>query len=356
MRLSITMPTLAALLVGGLLAAIAPQTAESQGSRSPASPDSGARAAVKDSTKTSRLQELIKEAEARRARGDLSIPGKVPPPPLPPGVVRITNSSGGETQPAWSADGKVLYYVYTEGKSVTIRRHDLATGVVESISNPNSLPQQLDVSPDGAYIVYSGMMELGVKLYVMRLADRETARLCPGTTELRETYPRYSRTGMKIYYGTSRPGSALGLPMVVNRDGENPHSCFEEEGLHTRPAVSWSGDKVAWNWHRGPESKIRIMDANITSIFEDYQIPGYLVASLEWVPGDQSLLVSVVPESNPLQGFDIVRFDLATQTMTPVLDLGDNELDMRFSPDGKRLALVSRREGQDEIFVYTLQP
>ncbi len=306
-----------------------------------------------DTTRMSKLE--LMAWRARQAAGEGADEERAEMPPVPEGVTRLTDTPQDEMSPCWSPDGEAVYYTARKEGRLRIYRLDLESGQTEAVTDSVWPAKHPDISPDGRYLVYSRrMLEVGDKLWVLRLEDGETAKLTPEMSLSGETFPRWSSSGMKVYYELSTVGSMSNQGMVVGRDGESRKVLLHDAGNHSHPAVSRDGKKIAWVHRLGRKSAIRVVDSTISALVEDYTVPGNFFGGVEWLPGNRRLLVTYLSEADPKRGYDLGVLDLDTMQVTHLLDLGRGEMDQRVSPDGKRFVFRADREGQSELYLYEL--
>jgi hypothetical protein len=90
--------------------------------------------------------------------------------------VSITHDRAMDLEPAFSPDGKTLYFVSDRSGIHNVYAHDLATGALAQVTNVRVGAFCPDVSPDGKTMVYVGYGTEGYDLYVMPL---DPARFLP---------------------------------------------------------------------------------------------------------------------------------------------------------------------------------
>lgn len=88
-------------------------------------------------------------------------------------VTAVTRDRAQDTGPAWSPDGRTLYFSSDRTGIANIYAHDLTTGRLRQVTNVVAGAYQPAISPDGAHLVYVGYTSYGFDLFHLDL--RETA-------------------------------------------------------------------------------------------------------------------------------------------------------------------------------------
>ncbi len=308
-------------------------------------------AAAPDTSGLSSLQKVMLQAQQLSGKRPAAPPDSVI---LPPGVRRLTHTDADEGPCAWSPDGKTLYYDALDGGPRTLLRMDLATGEVGPIADTPREGFNAAVSPDGRYLVFARTLpNLRHKLWVMRLEDGEEAKLTTEGGNLYEGDPAWSVSGGLIYYSLSNNGTPNATPMVISRTGDNLQPLEQGNGSYQSPRPSPSGSKIAWVLRVGATAGLRIVDARISALSEDYEFPGYFLSSVDWLPGERRLVVSYLTLSAPAEGYRIGIVDLDSLQLEPWLDM-PAALDPRVSPDGRQLVFRSRVGKNYELYLADL--
>ena len=308
-------------------------------------------AAAPDTSGLSSLQKVMLQAQ--------QLGGKLPTAPpdsvaLPPGVRRLTRTDADEGPCAWSPDGKTLYYDILDDGPRTLVRMDLAKGEASPVADAPREGFNAAVSPDGRYLVFARTLpNLRHKLWVMRLEDGEEAKLTTEGGPMYEGDPVWSQSGGLIYYSLSNNGTPNATPMVVSRTGENVQPLEQGNGSYQSPRASPSGSKIAWVLRVGATAGLRIVDARISALSEDFEFPGYFLSSADWLPGERRLVVSYLTLSAPREGYRIGIVDLDSLKLEPWLDL-QAALDPRVSPDGRQVVFRSRVGKNYELYLADL--
>jgi Tol biopolymer transport system component len=304
-----------------------------------------------DTTGLTPLQKVMLQARQLGAAAPVAAPDTLT---LPAGVRRLTTTPLDEGRCAWSPDGRSLYYDVLDGGQRRLVRMDLATGEVSSIADPPREGFSPAVSPDGRFLVFTrNLPELHYKLWVMRLEDGEEAKLTDNGSSLHENSPAWSESGGLVYYSVSNNGTPNATPMVVTRTGENAEALEQGGGSYQTPAPSPSGKQIAWVIRFGASAFLRIVDARISALSEDFEFPGYFLSTADWLPGERRFVVSYLTLSAPLDGYRLGLVDLDRRQLEPWLDL-PAALDPRVSPDGRQVAFRARVGGSYELFLADL--
>ncbi|MBM4118151.1 hypothetical protein FJ251_10505 [bacterium] len=314
--------------------------------------DKGAAPAPADTANMTPLQRVLWQAKQGMGR-----PAAAPADTfaLPAGVRRLTRSEADEGRCDFSPDGKTLYFDTMQSGLHRLQRLDLGTGAATPLNEPPREGFSPAVSPDGRYLVFvRNLPQLPHKLWVMRLEDGEEAKLTPDGTSQHEGDPVWSHNGGTIYYSLSNNGTPNATPMAIARTGENQQALEQGPGSYHVPAPSPSGGKIAWALRLGKIKFLRVNDARISAISEDFEFPGYYLASADWLPGERRLVVSYLVESDPMAGYRLGFVDLDSGQLTPWLPI-KSALDPRVSPDGKQVAFRARTpDGGYDLFLADL--
>lgn len=304
-----------------------------------------------DTVNLTPLQRVLLQAKQGKDKPAAAVDSLV----LPAGVRRLTHSEDDEGRCDFSPDGKTLYYDSMKSGLRSLQRLDLTTGKAAPLNDPPREGFSPAVSPDGRFLVFvRNLPQLPHKIWVMRIEDGEEAKLTPDGTSQHESDPVWSRNGGTVYYSLGNNGTPNAAPMSVARTGENMQALDQGPGSYHAPAPSPSGSKVAWALRLGTIKFLRVTDARISALSEDFEFPGYYLASADWLPGERRLVVSYLVESDPLAGYRLGIVDLDSKQLTPWLPI-KAALDPRVSPDGKQVAFRARTpDGGYELFLADL--
>jgi TolB protein len=128
---------------------------------------------------------------------------------------RLTRSDSIDTEPVFSADGAMLYFVSDRGGSPQIYRMPVTGGAVQRVTFTGNYNISPSLSPDGRWMAYISRISGQFKLHVMDL-NAGTATAITSTTA--DESPSFAPNGRLILYATRVQGKeAL---MTTTLDGQ----------------------------------------------------------------------------------------------------------------------------------------
>ena len=146
---------------------------------------------------------------------------------------QITRGPAIEQHADWTLDGSALVYVRTEAGHCDLIRKALATGV-EHIIRPCRYGTFVRprVSPDGAFIVYSDLVENGTQavVYEADLRTGEQRQLTSPDPSWFDLYPDYTPDGSQILFGRATLAAVRDLYLLDRASGET-------RKLHHEPGI-----------------------------------------------------------------------------------------------------------------------
>ena len=160
----------------------------------------------------------------------------------------LTDDAAYVSSPAWSLDGRFIYFASGRGGTINIWKVGALGGTPEQITVGQGDDADLDVAADGRRIVFSSYRtNINLKEIVLNGASAPPPKWL--TSDARsERSPAYSRdgkriayfTGMKRWVGTNRRPDESEAVWVMEADGRNPVRLVEDARVNLDPR--WSGD------------------------------------------------------------------------------------------------------------------
>lgn len=195
-------------------------------------------------------------------------------------------------------------------------------------------------SPDGARIAYSAEQASGDADLLIMLADgRESQAVIE--TPANEGAPAWSPDGTQLAFQTDRDGNFE--IYVVNLDGSGLRRVTRHPGRDLAPAWSPDGSRLAFMSDRHSSTAFDLYDVNV----DGSALRRLTRDGDNWHP-------QFAPAGPPRLAFHhgpvVQVLDLATKQVAPLTSGTDDGTYPTWSPDAERLAFVSERNGQAEIF------
>jgi TolB protein len=238
-------------------------------------------------------------------------------------AVQLTDGPGYDYQPDWSPDGKNIIYVSYQKDAMELWLLDLSTGRAHPLTNDGAVNVEPRWSPDGKRIAFVSTL-YNKRFHIFR-ADVSNAKLenvVRLTGETKSSLPRYyysaydmeispvwARDDKEILFVSNRGhihGTGGFWRMQAEPGAEAREIHYEETNWKARPDFSPDGSRIVYSSYLGREwHQLWVMPANGGDVFP--------VSYGDW----------------------------------------DNT-NVRWSPDGKRLAFISNRNGNTELWLQSV--
>jgi Tol biopolymer transport system component len=158
------------------------------------------------------------------------------------GAVReLTHDGALALSPAWSPDGRFVYFSSSRGGTLNVWKIAVDTGEPRRITAGVGDDAEIDLSADGKRLVFSSY-RANVNLAEVRIQGKPKAALQWLTTDSArgEHAPIYSPDGRQIAFMSSRSGSEHESIWVMNADGSQPVRIVEDDRISVLP--HWTPD------------------------------------------------------------------------------------------------------------------
>ena len=236
---------------------------------------------------------------------------------------QLTDGPGYDYQPDWSPDGKSVVYCSYQKDAMELWLLDMATGKTRQLTEDGAVNVEPRWSPDGKRIAYvSTAYNKRFHIFAAEVRDAKLANATRLTEETKSPLPRYyyaaidteispvwSRDGEDIIFVSNRGHmyGTGGFWRMKARPGAEAHEFhYEETTWKARPDISPDGSKIVFSSYLGRQwHQLWVIPANGGDAFP--------VSYGEW-----------------------------------------DETYVRWSPDGKRLAFISNRNGNTELWLQAI--
>ena len=261
-------------------------------------------------------------------------------------IRQLTNDIALARSPAWSPEGRSIYFAWGRGGSMNIWKIAAAGGEPEQITAGQGDDAQLDVSSDGKRIVFSTFRE-NINIVQLDLEARPGQQsFTPLTTDpaRNQIAPVYSPDGKSLAYFSNYKGVENEIIWVANADGSNPVQLVQDGRINIFPR--WTPDSR----HLVYLSRSQVTPAP-TDEYRSAAAAGGAPQTLLKNAPDRNF--DVGPQGRVLyksSGSEIRSFDPSnnqTQTLA-TLPADENWGNLRWSPDGRSVAYLVGASREDD--------
>jgi TolB protein len=253
-------------------------------------------------------------------------------------AVQLTDGPGYDYQPDWSPNAKNIIYVSYQKDAMELWLLDLATGRSHQLTSEGAVNVEPRWSPDGRRIVFVSTL-YNKRFHIFR-ADVNNGKLenvVRLTGETKSTLPRYyysaydmeispvwARDAKEILFVSNRGhihGTGGFWRMQAEPGAEAREIHYEETNWKARPDFSPEGSRIVYSSYLGREwHQLWVMPANGGDVF-------------------------------PISYATANKF---SGTAFPEFEEGWDDTCVRWSPDGKRLAFISNRNANTELWLRSV--
>jgi eukaryotic-like serine/threonine-protein kinase len=258
------------------------------------------------------------------------------------GTVRqLTHDGALALSPAWSPDGKFIYFASSRGGTMNVWKVSASGGKPEQVTSGQGDDAQLDVSADGKKIVFSTWRQNAniARLDLNAKPGRPDAKLLTTDPARSQDAPVYSPNGKYIAYFSNLKGAENESIWVANADGSNPVQLVRDDRVDVFPQWELDSEHLIYAVAFTPPEFDRVAISGGT--------PEIVVKNV------RDLFFDVGPDGRLLfrsSNGDVEAFDprdQKTQTLgrTPA---SFGKAAVRWSPDGRSVIYIVAEKREDD--------
>jgi len=163
-------------------------------------------------------------------------------------VNQVTPEGELALSPAWSQDGRSIYFASSRGGALNIWETPAAGGTPEQITAGQGDDAQLDVSADGRSIVFSTWRENTniAQADVTAKAGQQNVTLLTTDPARNQIAPAYSPDGKHLAYFSNLKGVENESIWISDANGSNPVQLVRDDRVNVFPQWSWDNQRVVY--------------------------------------------------------------------------------------------------------------
>ncbi len=273
----------------------------------------------------------------------------VTPANLPPDLQHLTTDAFTDGGPAWSPDGTKIAFQSNRSGNLDLWVIDVdARGGLTQITSAPETDAQPAWSPDGTKIAFQSTREdPSGDIWILDVATQDAVRLT--TVEGVEESPTWSPDGVWIAYSSDGGGTGTRDIWKIAVTGGSPVQVTTAETFEADPAWSPSGAWIAYQVREGAQWRIEHIDPDGT-----YPTPVTspavvaFVGHPTWSPASDFVAFQSNSES------DVLRIAVTGGSVVNLTNDPAVAKEPSWSPDGARIAFVSTRTGNEDLWILTL--
>jgi Tol biopolymer transport system component/DNA-binding winged helix-turn-helix (wHTH) protein len=256
--------------------------------------------------------------------------------------------------PTWSPDGESLAFVRTKQDDRAIYKVSAKGGEVSRMAKLNSHSSQtdLDWSPDGKYIVFTGVSPNGsAPLFAFSIATNDVLPLTDPVGKDQDWGPAYSPDGKRIAFVRRRSADLAENIFVASLQGAAAQQLtFGGGAIESPPTWTSDGNWVVYTTSQSGEARLwRVPSTGGPA----ETLPGIGAPSLHpSIPREAGTLLayqSILGDSS-IWRLNVSQVPASDAGLVVISAAGSNE-GPRLSPNGRKLAFMSNRGGSMEIWI-----
>jgi dipeptidyl aminopeptidase/acylaminoacyl peptidase len=261
-------------------------------------------------------------------------------------VRQLTHDIALARSPAWSPDGRSIYFASSRGGSMNIWKIATTGGEAEQITAGQGDDAELDISSDGKRIVFSTFREnIHVTQWDLEAKPGQPS-LTPLTTDpaRNQIAPVYSADGKLLAYFSNFKGVEKEIIWVANADGSNPVQLVQDGRINIFPRWTPDSQRLVYL------SRSQVASTRADTYRSAAVSGGAPQTLLENAPdrdfdvGPQGRLL-FKGSGGEIQSVDPSNHQTQTLATPPA---GENWRTLRWSPDGNSVAYIVDAGREDD--------
>ena len=275
-------------------------------------------------------------------------------------ATRVTRTTAGESQIVWTPDSKKIVYVSDREGASHIYLYDFTGNVEKQLTRGGANEYSPSVSPDGKTLTF---IRDGRELAAMDFETGVERTLATGYFErpplVGDSPAVWSPDGKWIAYLSVGERAFTNVRIVAAGGGENRPASFLANAFSS--AVAWSPDgrfllfNTAQRTEEGRLARLdliprtpRFREDQFRDLFKDEPPRTARPASAQTAPAVESRDVPK-PEKQPVE----INFTDINRRLS-FLPVGIDAGSVRISPDGKQVLMIASAEGQQNLYLFSL--
>ncbi|HEY0729621.1 MAG TPA: DPP IV N-terminal domain-containing protein, partial [Pyrinomonadaceae bacterium] len=264
-------------------------------------------------------------------------------------IKRLTNNLADDVNPSWSPDGSKILFESERDGNRELYVMDPEGGNQIRLTRDNAVDSTATWSPDGSLIAFASNRDTGppynpynLDIYVMN-ADGSSVRRIVDDPEY-DVGPQWSPDGRKIVFMTGRNGNFDVYDM--NADGTNQRNLTADyDRSDGAPVWSLDGQNIAFSRRVDGKDQIFVMDSDGRNLKRVTHNAGNN-SSPAWSPDGSKLIFQTDQDGN----WEIYVISVDGE-LSQLTDDAADDLSPDWCPDGNKIAFSSNRNGKQHIYV-----
>jgi Tol biopolymer transport system component/serine/threonine protein kinase/Tfp pilus assembly protein PilF len=271
-------------------------------------------------------------------------------------VQRLTNNPASDTYPKVSPDGKKILFISNRDGNSEVYVMNIDGSNVTRLTYNTTYEGYANWSLDGKKILYESVSVSGSTndFWIMSADGSNQTKITK--SDMHTSRPSLSPDGKQIVFASDKDGKGrydFNI-WVMDVDGTNLHKLTDYEEFDSDPAWSPDGKQISFTraTQRGAFD-IMIMNADGTNQRNITNTPEVQETVAIWSPdGKQFAFARSLYDTN--NNLEIWMMNIDGSNLKQITNNPAQDREPSWTPDGKRLVFQSLRDGNDEIYITSV--